>query len=54
MEADLQTGKRKVVSITAGGSVVLEYVLKMIPVMKKPAATFVNKRNVEKPQAFLN
>ena len=47
MEADLQTGKRKVVSIPVGDSIVLED-------DEKPAATFVNRRNVEKPQASLN
>jgi len=42
------------VSITAGDRVVLEYVVKVVSVMEKSTETFVDRRNVKKPQASLN
>ena len=54
METYLQTGEKKVVSITAGDRILLKCAVKMDSVMKKPAETFVNRRNMEKPQASLN
>ena len=46
--------REKVVSITAGDRMLLECAVKVDSVMRKPAETFVNGRNVEKPQASLN